>query len=175
LLSVRALIGLFAIGLIVCMAGTRTTSAAVYRGNRILGMDIGPTEAGTDDPITLAQTTFGVQAAHLMLKWTDIEVAPGVYDGYWLDAINRAYPPRGMKVHLSINPIDARNKHMPPDLKPLGFDHPLVIYRLCEMLNFAFSRMPDVTFVGFGIGNVPAAGSRQGRCSLNNPPPSVPA
>jgi hypothetical protein len=128
-------------------------SAVAHRGSRILTMDTGPTQDGSDDPIALAQSAFGIQAVHLMLKWTDIEVSPGVYDPHWLDAINREYPARNLMVHLSINPIDARNKHVPSDLEPLGFDNPYVIYRFCAMLNFAFSRMPDVRFAGFGIGN----------------------
>jgi hypothetical protein len=125
----------------------------VARGTRILSIDATPTERNTYDPVETAQYFLGVQSVQLMLDWTDIEVAPGVYSDRYLTAIDAYYSARGVSVSLTIRPVDAIHKNVPPDLAGEAFDSPAMIFRFFAVLDYMFAKLPTVTLASVGIGN----------------------
>ena len=157
---------LLAISLIILSAGctsdipTQTldeqplegTTPGLAKGDRLLGLGLTEGAVGFSESFEIAQD-LGVQVVELSLAWDDIETAPGNYENEYLDIANAFYPPNNVQVSLSINPIDTNNLRLPPDLEDKDLDDPEVIARYNKLMDYVFSRTPELDLVSVNIGN----------------------
>lgn len=123
------------------------------KGDRTLAMSL--TIAENDDfpaALTVAREA-GMEATSLPLQWDDLEAAPATYESEFLDIANAYYPTQGVVVSLEVNPIDTNNVRLPADLLGLPYDHPLLIARYKALLDWVFSRIPQLELNSFVIGN----------------------
>jgi hypothetical protein len=147
----------FAAALLSCVFMTQGVASAqtapAPKGDRILAIDVSGRQAELIDPVFVSQYFAGIQSIQLMLDWTDIEIAPGVYDAPYLKALNDYYSAFGIAINLTIRPVDAGHKNVPPDLLGVPFDDPRMIFRFFRVLDYVFSQLPTVTLTSLGIGN----------------------
>jgi hypothetical protein len=128
----------------------------VPRGSRILGMDCAnDAEAAPRHDAFYKARAAGAQAVSLSLNWDQIEPMPNVYVDPWnvISTANSFYPASYSMVSLTIRPIDANSKPVPPDLKNLAFGDPVMIDRFNRMLRWVLAQLNQVTFTSIQIGN----------------------
>ncbi|QDU66076.1 hypothetical protein [Engelhardtia mirabilis] len=87
----------------------------------------------------------GVDGFELAISWSDIEVAPGIYDTTYLDTLLILLQIAGLETFLNVATIDTVNLSLPADLVDpsdpqelapgLTWDHPLVVLRFREVLD----------------------------------------
>ncbi len=130
----------------------KVTPSVPAKGDRLLGLGLTEGAVGFGESFELAQG-LGVQVVELPLAWDDIETAPREYHNEYLDIANVFYPPNNMQISLSINPIDTNNLRLPSDLIGKDLDDPEVIERYNKLIDYVFSRTPDVDLVSVSIGN----------------------
>jgi hypothetical protein len=94
-----------------------------------------------------------MQFVELAQQWDEIEPQAGQLTNQWLDVANAYYPQVGVRLVISLNPIDTSSSRLPNDLKGKPFDHPDVISRYKKAVDYVLSRLPDSTLVAFSIGN----------------------
>jgi hypothetical protein len=125
----------------------------VPKGERTLGLSVGPAADG-DYPKALAEAqAAGVQLVTLSLDWSQLETAPGRYDSTWLTIADGFYPPRHVEVDLILRPIDTNHAKLPSDLAGKPFDDPAVIARFERLLDAVFAQIPNLTLHSLVIGN----------------------
>ena len=122
------------------------------RGNRLIGHGISEGANGFGEAFALALDA-GLEFIELPLAWDDVENAPGQYESKTLKIANAFFPAQGVKIFLTVNPIDTNNLRMPADLKNRAFDDPKVIARYQQLLDYVFEQTGDLEIIGFGIGN----------------------
>jgi hypothetical protein len=132
----------------------------VPKGDRAIGLDfIAPAQNGKwrDD---LAREV-GVDAATLRMAWSDLETAPGVFNGSMvpvLSVANAQFPAEGLRVNLTINPVSSSLLAAPSDLKAaieqgtLRFSDAAVINRFNALLTFVHDQTPQVQLTSLQIG-----------------------
>ena len=122
------------------------------RGNRLLGLDITEGKIGFEKAFALAQGV-SVGVVELPISWDDNEPGARQYIGGWLPIANQFYPKAGIKLAISINPIDSNNLRLPTDLKNKSFNDPEIIERYKEFVDFAAKQLPDSYVLSVSIGN----------------------
>jgi hypothetical protein len=128
-------------------------STVVPKGARVLGFHVGPATGETyDQAVTVAKTT-GMQSIDLSFDWTSIETSAGVFDTTYLDVANTYYPARGLRLFLTLRPINTVAKEVPADLAATAFDNATMISRFNALLDVVFAHLPAVTLEGLAIGN----------------------
>ncbi len=128
------------------------TIPVTAKGDRLLGLGLTEGAVGFGESFNISQD-LGVQVVELSLAWDDIETAPGTYENEYLNIANAFYPPNNVQVSLSINPIDTNNLRLPPDLEDKDLDDPEVIARYNKLMDYVFSRTPELDLVSVNIGN----------------------
>lgn len=127
--------------------------AVVPKGARVLGWHVGPATGETYDQAVGVAISAGMEAVDLSFDWTSIETAPGVFDTTFLDVANAYYPARGLRLFLTLRPINTVAKEVPADLASTAFDHATMIARFKALLDLVFARLPAVALEGLAIGN----------------------
>ena len=127
--------------------------APIVTSTRALGLHVGEAQDGDfDAAMDLAQGA-GVSVAHLSFNWTDIETSPQVYGNAFLGVANVYYPARGVRLHLTLRPINTVRAEVPTDLAGLAWDDPQMILRFNQLLDFVFAQIPAVDLGVLAIGN----------------------
>ncbi len=124
----------------------------VQKGDRVLGIGINEGSIGFERAFPAAQST-GMQFVELPQQWDEIEAKPGQFTNRWLDVANAYYPQVGVRLVISLNPIDTNSLRLPKDLRGNPLDHPDVIARYKRAIDYVLSRLPNATLVAFSIGN----------------------
>jgi len=121
------------------------------RGSRLIGMSISKGEVGFDKAFVLAQGV-GVKVVELPIFWDDSETKPKQYVPGWLPVADQFYSKAGIKLAISINPIDTNNLRLPKDLKNKSFNNPEVIERYKSFVDFTAGQLlhSDIYFVSIG-------------------------
>lgn len=122
------------------------------RENRLIGMGISEGGIGFEKAFVLAQSV-GVKVIELPTAWDDIESNPGQYASSWLPVANQYYPKAGIKIAISLNPIDTNNLRLPKDLKNKSFNDPEVVERYKSFVDFAANQLADSDIFFVAIGN----------------------
>ncbi|NDJ77812.1 MAG: hypothetical protein GYB65_16300 [Chloroflexi bacterium] len=141
--------------LVVLVIGAWPAAAqdGVPKGDRVLVIDVSEGEGEEYDTVFMMGMDMGMQQVGMSMDWTDIETAPGVYDGSMLEIINIYFPAFGMPVDFTIRPIHTGTLRVPDDLANTRLDDPEMIARFNALLDFAFATMPDVEFSSVSIGS----------------------
>ena len=121
------------------------------RGNRLLGMAVSEGKIGFEKAFALAQGV-GVKVIELPTSWNDGEPEARQYVEGWLPIADQFYPQAGIKLAISLNPIDTNNLRLPKDLKNKSFNDPEVIERYKSFVDFAAKQLShsDIFFVAIG-------------------------
>ena len=136
-------------------------TATVQKGSRQLGLHLGDPAADGRWRSDLARE-LGVDAVSLHLPWNAIETTPSTYSAAiaaGLTEINASYPGIGLKVNLTISPIQGQYLVVPEDLRlallngTVRFNDPAVINRYKNLLSFVRGRLPDVGLVSIQMGH----------------------
>ena len=122
------------------------------RGDRLIGHGITEGAIGFGNAFALARDA-GLEFIELPFAWDAVETASGTYGNKNLQIANVFFPAQGIKVFLTVNPIDTNNLRMPGDLKHKAFDDPEVIERYNRLIDYVFAQIPNLELIGFGIGN----------------------
>ncbi|MHB1000213.1 MAG: hypothetical protein ACYC27_13305 [Armatimonadota bacterium] len=125
----------------------------VFKGNRILAIDINEAETGGFNPAFDLARKLGAGDTGLSLDWSDLEPEELKYDAKWLYIANIYYPAAKMPISLTIRPISTNRKVVPTDLMNAAFDDPRMISRFKSLINFIFSQIPDVKLNSLVIGS----------------------
>ena len=130
---------------------------------RILGMDIlNTTPASSFENNMTTAKSIGATGMILGLGWNQIEkvtpndcLAPGQYTdpGNALAIFNQILPLHETKLSLSISPISTSINLLPENLKDKGLNNPLVVCRFNKMLEFVFSKIPNIDLISIQFGN----------------------
>jgi hypothetical protein len=127
-------------------------NAAVPKGDRLLGLGINEGSIGFEKAFAAALEA-GMQFTELATPWDDIEPKPGEYTNQWLDIANAYYPAVGIRLVISLNPIDTNRLRLPADLRGKPLDDPEVIQRYNKAADYVLSRVDKSELVAFAIGN----------------------
>jgi len=122
------------------------------RSNRLLGMGISEGEVGFDKAFSLAQGV-GVKVIELPAFWDESEPEARQYVEGWLPIADQFYSKAGIKLAISLNPIDTNNLRLPKDLKDKSLNDPEVIERYKAFVNFAANQLRDSDIFFVAIGN----------------------
>lgn len=124
----------------------------LMKGDRLLGIGINEGSIGFDAAFPVAKAA-GMQFVELPQQWDEIEPKPGQFTSPFLDIANAYYPTVGIRLVISLNPIDTNSLRLPKDLQGKAFDDPQVIDRFNKAIDFVLQRLPKTTLVAFSIGN----------------------
>jgi hypothetical protein len=150
----RKLAVLLALAIPACGGGSGGESPGVLpKGARVLGWHVGPAVGETYDQAVTAAESAGMEAVDLSFDWTSIETSPGVFTTTFLDVANAYYPARGLRLFLTLRPINTVAKEVPSDLASTAFDDATMIARFKALLDLVFARIGAVTLEGLAIGN----------------------
>lgn len=138
---------------LLLLAGCGGGSGAVVAELRVLG--IHASEASDDDFDAAVDLALGAGAGalHLHLDWSTLETDVEVYDATFPDIANLYYPARGIRLYLTLRPINTVRREVPADLAAVAWDDPVMIDRFEKLLDFLFDRMRDVDIAALAIGN----------------------
>jgi hypothetical protein len=125
---------------------------ATAKGGRLLGLGINEGSIGFEKAFSAARAA-GLQFVELPSQWDDIEPKPGEFTNQWLDIANAYYPAVGIRLVISLNPIDTNKLRLPADLVGKPFDDPAVIQRYSKAVDYVLSRVSKADLVAFAIGN----------------------
>ena len=130
-----------------------TMGDVIPKGDRVLSMAVGPGSDGDYGRAFALAKGAGVQSVSLHLAWDDIEKGPGQFDGKFLEIANAFYPPQGVSVPLDLAVLDTNRDRRPADLRNKAFNDPAVVARFSKLLDFVFSKIPDLKLDWLAIGN----------------------
>lgn len=130
------------------------------KGNRIIGVDFADPAADGQWRPDLARE-LGAEVAPLRVAWSQIETAPGRFDGSQVDGLDRAmaYAAQGFKVSLTLTLADGASLSAPPDLQTglrsgtLKLSDPAVVTRYKALLRFLHQRLQGVALVSLQLGD----------------------
>jgi hypothetical protein len=122
-----------------------------------------PTSQATMDAAWNECIAAGVDTYELSMAWTDIEVAPGVYDTTTLDSLLSILSLGNFSTYLSITTIDTVNLNLPADLVDpanpqelapgLTWDAPLMLSRFRTVLDLVVPRLAQNNGFFLVVGN----------------------
>lgn len=135
------------------LAANANAALAKQPAGRFLGFSINETKRL--DYVSSFDTAkqAGMQTTSLSLFWDEIEPKPGVYKSEYLKIANAFYPGKGIKLVLTVSPIDTNNCRIPRDLRKLAFNDPLFIKRYKNMIKWVMDQLPDVELLCISTGN----------------------
>jgi hypothetical protein len=128
----------------------------IPKGPRVLGIDSGNSaEWGPGVDAFFRAQAAGAEATSLCVNWDQVEPAPRVYVDPFniLTTAAQFYPAHNSRISFTIRPIDANSKTVPPDLRDVAFNNPVMIERFTTMIGWVLERMKDVSFTSIQIGN----------------------
>jgi hypothetical protein len=128
-------------------------SGVTPKGSRVLGFHVGPATGETYDQAIDVALATGMQAIDLSFDWPSIETSAGVFDTTFLDIANTYYPAKGLRLFLTLRPINTVAKEVPADLAAVAFDDATMIARFKALLDVVFAHLPAVALEGLAIGN----------------------
>lgn len=143
-------------------AGFTCNESITVKGSRSLGMDIlDATETGTYADNLSALQTLHAQYETLHLTWTSIETTSGsgTTSGTLADpsnalaSFNSIANTYGIKLALTIRPIDATGKTVPSDLSSLDFNHASITARFRKVIDFVLTKIDRNNLTAIMIGN----------------------
>jgi hypothetical protein len=125
------------------------------KGERLLSIDL--TWAGKSDfgeAFVLAQTV-GMQATNISVQWDELEPLPNQYTDpdTWLQNANGFFPTQNIAVSLMVGFIDTNNLRLPAYLANKSFDDPEVVERFKRLLDYIFTKIPNLELTSLSIGN----------------------
>ena len=126
---------------------------AKTRGPRILAIDVNTAQDNDFDRAFNAARKASMNQIGLFLNWDMIETRPEKYDATWLDIASAYYPSAGIKVDLSIVPINTNQKAFPSDLSDKPVNDPGVIARFKKLLDFVFVHTEKLELDTLNIGS----------------------
>lgn len=134
---------------------TANTNATLAKQpeSRVLGFSINETKRLSYASSFDAAKQAGMHATSLSLLWDEIEPKPGVYKSEYLKIANTFYPGQGIKLVLTISPLDTNNCRIPRDLRKLALNDPLFIKRYKNMTKWVMEQLPDVELLCISTGN----------------------
>ena len=132
------------------------TTGASAKGDRIFGLDfLDASESGDFEANRVRAVELGVTSLAVHLNWNQIEISPGRYvdPNQTLSTLQRIVPASGMKLNLTIRPIDATGKTVPSDLVDTDFDRAQMAHRFNAMLDYVFSVYDPTTITSIQVCN----------------------
>lgn len=125
------------------------------RGDRTLELDVNPPQSGDYDRAAAHARQLWAESIRLSVYWDELETAPGVFepDPGWLAIANDYYPAQGFQVSLVISVLDTTEIRLPQDLQGMPLDHPRVIDRFQNLLDYTAGQIPDLKLTSLAIGN----------------------
>jgi hypothetical protein len=152
----NTIIGSILMGSIILDVAVAAFAGIVPKGNRILAMDFSnPAENGDFNTPFNRVRAMGVQSIGMSFDWNQVETAPSTYTdpGNALAIANLVYAADNIQVSLILRPINGNSVNFPSDLSGKTFDDPTVISRFNAMMDFVFTKIPNLTLVNLQIGN----------------------
>jgi hypothetical protein len=137
----------------VLLVSTQARAGVPARGDRRLGISVGPAQDGNYPEAFAIAKSAGMQSVTLSLDWTSLEPSPGRYVDTYLDIANAFYPAAKTTVDIILRPINTNRTELPADLRGKAFDSPEVIDRFEQLVDHVLGRMPNVTIGTLAIGN----------------------
>lgn len=136
-------------------------SSPVPKGSRKFGMDIlNPFSGGNYGTDFAALKNLGGSYQTLHLAWSSLEAAgSGTTSGTFTDPGNALQTfsslasSDGIKLSLTIRPIDATGKTVPSDLASTRFNTAVVKTRFKALVDYVMTRIPKTNLVSIMIGN----------------------
>lgn len=132
------------------------TENPIDRGDRSLGLDLlDLTEIGDfDENMQLARELHADFLA-LHLSWTSIETGINQYEdpGSALALLAHYARNSNMKFSITVKPIDATGKTIPPDLEKIRFNDPRMAIRFMKVIDFIVSAVEPQLILSLQIGN----------------------
>ena len=129
----------------------------VSKGDRLLGIAISGRADSDFEAAFQEVQNAKVDFITFSQQWDDIETAPGVYyngeTNHLMKIANDYYSAYGMKVAVTINPIDTIKTRVPSDLVGLPLNNSQVVMRFNNMTDWIMTQIPDLDLVSFSIGN----------------------
>ena len=147
------IIKLSAIVLLSSYISTLHAEDVIRRGERIIAIDVSTDASGNYDKAIAIAKSAGMTQIGLLQTWSVLEPSAGKFDANWLDMAANYYPAQGIKVDLTIAPINTNQKEFPKDLMDKTFDDPKVIERFKRLLDFIFSRTAKLELSSINIGS----------------------
>ncbi|MFO7944384.1 MAG: hypothetical protein R6U51_08835 [Anaerolineales bacterium] len=134
---------------------TAISQNALPKGNRILELDVNPSQNGDYDQAIEHAHQLGAESIRLSVFWDELEPIPGVFepDPNWLAIANDYYPAQGFRLSLVIAVLDTTVIRLPQDPQGKPLDHPQVIDRFQDLLDYFASQIPDLELTSLAIGN----------------------
>jgi len=126
------------------------------KGDRLLGMDIlNSAESGSFEADFEKASEFGIEFTGLHLLWDQIETSPESYTdpGDALSAFSSFCSQNGIKLGLTVRPIDLTGKTVPSDLLSTRFNTELMKSRFKSVIDFIFSKIEYKLLTSLQIGN----------------------
>lgn len=127
--------------------------APAPKGDRRLGMHVNMSENRDYGHAFNLARNAGTEVVTLHLNWDDLEKSPGMLDNEYLRLAEFFYPASGVKLHLSLNPVDTNRMRLPRDLEKKRLNTPEVIERFKKALDYVFETVPNVTLQSLALGN----------------------
>ncbi len=118
-----------------CNKQSNPASDVVPRGDRSLGVHVVP--AGSEDflqALTVAKSS-GMNLLPLIFQWSVIDGDLGYDPDHLVPAIDLVLPEQQLGLSLTISPIAADHRDLPPDIANLAFDDPIVINRFISLID----------------------------------------
>lgn len=134
---------------------------SVARGDRVFALDFLDGAESSGWRVDLARE-LGAGAAHLKLRWSDLETVPGVFDGPLvpiLAILRDTYVAQDFSLSLTLAAIDRDTLTVPADLATpiangvLSMDAATVTARYAALMDFVASELPGVSLVGLQVGD----------------------
>ena len=134
---------------------TGTSQEVLSKGERTLELDVNPSQNGDYDQAIEHARQLGAESIRLSVFWDELESAPGVFnpEPNWLAIANDYYPARGFRLSLVIAVLDTTEIRLPQDLQGKPLDHPEVIARFQDLLDYIAMQIPDLELTSLAIGN----------------------
>lgn len=129
------------------------TKTATPKGDRILGISVGPSQDGKYAESFAIAKSVGMQSVTLSLDWSGLEPHSGNYDDTNISIANTFYPENGTSVDLILRPINTDRIELPADLIGQPFNSPEVIRRFERLIDHLFTEMPNLRINSLAIGN----------------------
>lgn len=154
---------IMALLLLAAACADEGTAGPAGRGTRLCGLDfVDLAEGGSYDANLAIATNLGVDCTTLHIPWTLIETnsGSGTNSGVLTDPYDNALAAydmlctaTGLKLALTLRPVDLTGKTVPDDLATLRFSDPVLITRFCKMVDFVFARIDWRHLTSLQLGN----------------------
>jgi hypothetical protein len=138
------------------IADDGSQSRFAVKGDRLLGVGVSTnSETGTLGESIAHIKSAGAVVVPVEFNWNTIESGTRNYSdpGGMLALLNTLLSTRQVKLSLTVAAIDKASAKLPADLAGLSFSSGALTSRYNEMLNFVFSKLPNVEIIFVGVGS----------------------